>query len=235
MNKKSLLALFLLPVLLLSCRVNPDYDLSQGIDTRMVLARGITFPIGDVGGVIQAESLMFLIGEDHITRNEDGRIVLDFTDNPEFVIQFDITGFRMNQRVDFYEPTGLSVKLDVENSSPFSFDVQVAFIDSLARIVPAYKALIEGGVASGSPGKPSTSAVTVSAFAESIVPFDGLRFSFRFGGGSLAGTKYVLTDNDVMAFRGLKLCLPNGFPMDPDWLDYIKPVISVIQIISLFK
>ena len=235
MYKRTMVALLLLSALLASCKVNREYDLKQDINARMVLARGITFPIGDVGGTIKAESLMFLIGSENISRNEDGKIVLDFTENPEFVIQFDITGFRMNQHVDFYEPVGLSLKMDIENSSPFAFDLQVALIDSTATIVPEYKSLIEGGVNSGRPGNPSKSAITVSAFADCIVPFDGLRFSFHFSGGDLAGTKYVITDDDVLAFKGLKLRFPNGFPLEPQWLDYVKPVISVIQIISLFK
>lgn len=234
MKRIALFALLLLSCLLTSCHVNKDYDLNGEIDARMVLARGITFPIGDVGGVIKAQSLMFLIGSNHIYRDEEGRIVLDFTDNPEFAIQFDITGFQIKQHVDFYEPVGLSVKMDVENSSPFAFELQVAFIDSTATIIPEYKALIDGKVDSGSPGNPSKSAIAVSAFADSIVPFDGLRFSFRFNGGSLAGQKYVLTDDDVLAFKCLKLQLPNGFPMEPEWLNYIRPVISVIQLITLF-
>lgn len=228
-------ALLLLSALLPSCKVNEEYDLSRDISSRMVFARGITFPIGDGGGTIKAESLMILIGSEHISRNEEGKIVLDFTCNPEFAIQFDITGLRMNQYVEFYEPVGLGLIMDVENSSPFAFDLQVAFIDSTATIIPEYKALIQGEVTSGRPGNPSKSAITVSAFADSIVPFDGLRFSFHFNGGSLAGTKYVLTDDDIMAFKGLRLQFPNGFPLEPEWLNYVRPVISVIQIISLFK
>lgn len=53
MERIALFALLLLSCLLTSCHVNKDYDLNGEIDSRMVLARGITFPIGDVGGGIK--------------------------------------------------------------------------------------------------------------------------------------------------------------------------------------
>ena len=48
MKRIALFALLLLSCFLTSCHVNKDYDLNGEIDARMVLARGITFPIGDV-------------------------------------------------------------------------------------------------------------------------------------------------------------------------------------------
>ena len=234
--KKNLhwLILPLLVTLAVSCKVNKDYDLEKPLNLQMLLARNLTFPIGDVGGVLRADQVMYLLGEEYIEKDADGHIVLNFTESHEFALEFDIKGIRMNQTFDFQAPAGISLKMDVENTSPFSFEMEVSFIDTLGAVVPEYAPIIYGKVDEGRPRDPSKSAIEVAAFAQKIVPFDGLRFRFHFRGGDFTGDKYVLTEEDTIRFRALKIKLPNGFPIEPDWIKFLQPVINVAKLVTLF-
>lgn len=234
--KRSLhwLILPLLVGLAVSCKVNKDYDLDKPLNLQMLLARNLTFPIGDIGGVLRADQMMYLLGSEYIEKDADGHIVLNFSETHEFALEFDIKGIRMNQHLNFQAPAGISLKMDVENTSPFAFDIEVSFIDTLGVVVPEYAPILYGNVQEGRPQDPSTSAIEVAAFAQTIVPFDGFRFRFHFRGGEMVGDKYVLTEEDTLRFRALRIKLPNGFPIEPDWLSFLQPVINVVKLVTLF-
>lgn len=143
--KRPLLILAAATALLVSCKIDRDYDLEKPLNTRMILFKDLNIPIGNVGA-IQASTLMFLLGTDYITFNDDGHLVLDFTDNPEMVFQFDIKGLKVNVNYEMEKAFGFILDMDVTNTSPFSFSVEASFIDSLGTVIPTYHPLISGGV-----------------------------------------------------------------------------------------
>ncbi len=73
--KRILFCLAAVAALATSCKIDRDYDLDRPIDTHMVL-----------------------LGNDYISFDENGNIVLDFTDNPELVFQFDLKGLKMKKQ-----------------------------------------------------------------------------------------------------------------------------------------
>lgn len=82
---------------------------------------------------------MVLLGNDYISFDENGNIVLDFTDNPELVFQFDLKGLKMKNRIDLDSPFGLVIDMDIANTTPFSFTVEATMIDSLGVKVDEYR------------------------------------------------------------------------------------------------
>ena len=78
-----------------SCKIDRDYDLDRPVDTHMVL-----------------------LGNDYISFDENGNIVLDFTDNPELAFQFYLKGLKMKNRIDLDSPFGLVIDMDIANPSP---------------------------------------------------------------------------------------------------------------------
>lgn len=99
-----------------SCKIDRDYDLDRPVDTHMVL-----------------------LGNDYISFDENGNIVLDFTDNLELVFQFDLKGLKMKNRIDLDSPFGLVIDMDIANTTPFSFTVEATMIDSLGVKVDEYR------------------------------------------------------------------------------------------------
>ena len=232
--KRPLLILAAATALLVSCKIDRDYDLEKPLNTRMILFKDLNIPIGNVGA-IPASTLMFLLGTDYITFNDDGHLVLDFTDNPEMVFQFDIKGLKVNVNYEMEKAFGFILDMDVTNTSPFSFSVEASFIDSLGTVIPTYHPLISGGVGSGSVTRPSSSHLMLDVSAEKLVPFDGLRFSFRFDGGDLVGKKHVLDDDEILSFHTLRFNLPEGVPFDPAWINDIVPYWSIFNIFFNLK
>ena len=228
--KHPFLLLAAVAALVVSCKIDRDYDLSKPLNTHMILARDLNIPIGNVGS-IPTSTLMFLLGMEYISFDEEGHIVLDFTDNPEMVFQFDIKGLNVNVSYELDRAFGFILDMDVTNTSPFSFSVDVSFLDSEANIIPTFHPLVSGGVASGSVASPSGSHLMLDVSAEKVVPFDGLRFSFRFNGGSMVGGKHVVQDDEVISFHSLRMNLPEGIPFDPDGIDDIKPYWSIVDFI----
>ena len=94
-------------------------------------------------GVINASPLsnthMVLLGNDYISFDENGNIVLDFTDNPELAFQFYLKGLKMKNRIDLDSPFGLVIDMDIANTTPFSFTVEATMIDSLGVKVDEYR------------------------------------------------------------------------------------------------
>lgn len=215
--------------LLVSCRIDRGYDLEKPLDTRMILVKNLNIPIGNVGS-IPASTLMFLLGTDYISIDDDGHIVLDFTDDPEMVFQFDIKGLNVNVNYEMERAFGFILDMDVANSSPFSFSVEASFLDSLGTVIPTYHPLISGGVGSGSVASPSSSHLMLDVSAEKLVPFDGIRFSFSFDGGALVGKKHVVEENEILSFHTLRLNLPEGVPFDPAWINDIIPYWSIFNL-----
>lgn len=229
---KNPLLLVAMMLALVACRIDKTYDLDQPVDAKMVLVKELAIPIGDIGG-IDTKTLMILLGEENISIDEQGNVVLDFTENPELLIQFDIKGLNIQARYDPIRPIGLSLDLGVENTSPFSFEIEASLIDDAGEIIKSYEPLISGSVSGGRVGAPSYSTVSVSCMAKQVVPFDGLRFYFHFHGGDLAGKKYIVKPEETLTFKDLKLRVPEGIPMEPKWFKEIKPYLSLVTL--LFK
>ena len=225
-----LLLLVLAAGLLPSCKVDKAYDLDQPIDTHVRLIKGLTIPIGDVGK-IDTKTMMVILGSDYISYDEEGHVVLDFTENPELVLEFDIKGLNMHHSYSFGGPVGVDLDMEVGNTSPFAFSLEASFIDDAGKLVPAYNPLIKGEVESGHPDDPSFSYITLSATVKEIVPFDGIRFRFHFHGGELVGKKYTVTDQESLTFNGLKAHLPEGLEFDTDWWAALKPYLTFVKLI----
>ena len=136
--KRILFCLAAVAALATSCKIDRDYDLDRPVDTHMVLAKDLAIPLGDLGS-LSAEALMVLLGNDYISFDENGNIVLDFTDNPELVFQFDLKGLKMKNRIDLDSPFGLVIDMDIANTTPFSFTVEATMIDSLGVKVDEYR------------------------------------------------------------------------------------------------
>ena len=230
LHLKSYLLLAVLSLTAVACKVNKDYDLEQDIDPKMVIVKELTVPLGNVGK-IDTKTLMILLGEENISVDEQGNVVLDFTDDPELLIQFDIKGLNIRARYDPVRPIGLGLDLEVLNSSPFSFQAEAVFIDDQARVVKEYEPLITGSVDGGSVLSPSYSIISLNCMARQIVPFDGIRFFFHFHGGELAGTKYVVKSDETLAFQNLRLSVPDGIPLEPQWIKAIKPYLSMVSLL----
>lgn len=92
--RRILFCLAAVAALATSCKIDRDYDLDRPVDTHMVL-----------------------LGNDYISFDENGNIVLDFTDNPELVFQFDLKGLKMKNRIDLDSPFGLVIEMDIANPS----------------------------------------------------------------------------------------------------------------------
>ena len=229
--RKALVFLIAVLPLTVSCKIDRDYDLDRPVDTHMVLAKNLAIPLGDLGS-LSTETLMILLGSDYISFNEDGNVVLDFTENPELVFQYDLTGLKMKNRIELDAPFGLQLDMDISNTSPFSFKVEAVIIDSLGAVVKGYRPIIKGGVESGAPGQPSISDLSISATADDIIPFDGVRFNFHFGGGDLAGQKYVVTKDENLTIKTMSLSLPEGVPISPEWIAIANPLIKFVKLFT---
>ena len=233
--KRLFILLAFVSVLAVSCTVDRDYDLNKPLNTHMILLKNFNIPLGNVGD-IPANSLLFLAGLEYLSFDEEGHMVLDFSENPEFVFQFDIKGLNVNVAYELDRAFGFILDMDISNTSPFAFDVDVSFLDKEANVIPTFHSLINGSVIPGTPTSPSDSHVMLDISAEKVVPFDGLRFSFRFSGGIMDGKRVVVTDDEFISFHTLRVNLPEGLPFDIDWLNTIKPYWNIVNlIIELFK
>ena len=224
---------FLFAALMLSmtaCKIDKAYDLDQPVDAEMVIVRELTVPIGDVGG-IDTKTLIVLLGKEYISYDEQGNVVLDFTENPELLIQFDIKGLNIRSRYNPIRPILFSLELGVENTSPFSFEIEAVLIDSTGEAVKVYDPVIDGTVTGGHAGAPSYSSLSLRCMTSAIEPFDGIRFRFHFHGGDLAGKKYVVKSDETLSFRNLKFHIPDGIPMEPQWIKMIKPYLSLVTLL----
>ena len=211
----------------LSCTINRDYDFKKGVDTNVVLAKNLVVPIGNAGS-IDADKSVMVFGYDAVSYDEDGNIVLDFTSGEEISFQFDIDGLNVNLNQELSKKFSFLLEMDVANSSPFSYGVSVALLDSLDNVVEAYHPIVSGVLPAGSPEVPVISPLSIDVTADRLSPFDCIRFTLTLYPESLAGQKYTLSEDDQLVFNNLRISLPEGVPVDMAWLKKVMPYLRII-------
>lgn len=216
-----------LTVLPLSCNINRDYDFDKGVDTQVVLAKNLTVPIGDAGSV-KTEKMVLLLGYEAVSTDENGDIVLDFSQNNEIVFQFDIAHLGVDFSNDLAYPFAFVLGMDVTNTSPLSFGVSVSLLDSLKQAVPAYRPLVSSRIAAGSADSPTVSPLEVNVVAKRLDPFDCIRFTLSVSAEGIGSTKYTLSDSDRIEFNSLRLSFPEGIPMSMSWIKDMSPYVMMM-------
>ena len=215
-------------LLLAGCTINKDYDMDDSVSNEIIIAKDLTIPIGSLGA-IPAESIAVLAGLDYITI-EGGDVYLDFTSDPELEVAFDIKNIKQMASVQTSAPMHFFLEMHVDNPTPFNYELAAVVIDSTGVVVSDYKAYVVGNIAPGTPEHPSNSYVVLNLESEKIEPFDGIHLEMSFRGGEYAGKKYKLSLKDEMRFYDLKLRLPDGIPLSPEWLEDIKAYWSFFNI-----
>ena len=110
-----------------------------------------------------------------------------------------------------------TMTLDLINSIPLAFDLDVEAIDYNGNTVEGVNFDIDAKIASGTHDSPVTTPVTLSlSTTEKSISLGGIRMKLRASAPSAEHVGVVLNKNQGIELKGISLSVPSGVTINPE-------------------